>query len=563
MPVDISKGLAYMELASSLASKAAFDACFTLWANFADLTFSTAVPRRPIESTKAVIKTSSKPNPFVRYIPFMETLYLNLGGECDYTNSISIFMLLFGKKWGMPMSLLVVVLAAGKGTRMGSSLPKPAHKVAGKPMFLWVVEAAAGLNPELISIVHGHQGEVLMGLAEERGLSWVHQELQLGTGHAVRVALENALDVKATQTLVLLGDMPLVTTEDINSLLEKTGPNDVGILSAQVTEPSGLGRVVCNPNGSVTKIVEHKDASASELEITEINTGVLIFPTQKLKLWMQSLVKSSSSGEYYLTSLIELVVASGVRVIAQQIPMTHALGINSHVDLAHAERQMQARQVKKLLQNGVRIFDPQRCDIRGNLVCGKDVSIDINCVFEGEVELGDEVYIEPNCVIRNSKIFAQAHIKANSIIDGAIIGAGCDVGPFARIRPKTVLKDRVKIGNFVETKNTTVAESSKINHLSYIGDAIVGSGVNIGAGTITCNYDGKNKHLTKINNGAFIGSGCQLIAPVEIGEGALLAAGTTLMEDAPAKKLTVNLKKQISKESKALLALQEKKDKTT
>lgn len=461
------------------------------------------------------------------------------------------------------MSLLVITLAAGKGSRMRSSLPKPAHRVAGVPMLQWVVDAASDLDPQVISVVHGHKGEDLIALLQDRGLAWVKQHEQLGTGHAVKIALQELNNIDVQRVLVLLGDMPLIRSESIQELLNDLGSDDVGLLSTIAKDPTGMGRVVRTNAGLVSQIVEHKDATDEQKKIAEINTGVISFPAKKLYDWISRLGNNNKAGEYYLTDIISMAVAEGVKVIAKQIPSTEAYGINSRADLALAEREMQKRLTDSLLEHGVSIYDPSRCDIRGSLSCGVGVSIDINCVFEGEVTLANGVSIEPNCIIRNSHIGANTEIKANSVIENSTIGVSCSVGPFARIRPKTILSDGAKVGNFVETKNTQIGQQSKVNHLSYIGDAIVGDKTNIGAGTITCNYDGINKHQTKIGSGSFIGSGCQLVAPVEVGDGAVVGAGTTLLNSAPKNKLTINVKQMLCKDSVAVTRLQEKKEKVT
>lgn len=458
------------------------------------------------------------------------------------------------------MSLLVIVLAAGKGTRMQSAIPKPLHKVAGQSILRWVLDSARSLMPDNIIVVKGHGGGQLQrSFANDVDLLWVEQETQKGTGHAVKVALDSVCAKSFSQTLVLLGDMPLIQPSSIMGLIAKTNSRGVGVLTAKYENPFGMGRIVRGLDGAVESIIEHKDAAPDVLALKEINTGVLLLPTDKLKEWLKMLAPDNACGELYLTDVIAIAKAQGVAVVANQIQEHEALGVNSQADLALAERAMQQRLVAGLMDIGVRIMDPSRVDIRGQISAGADTCIDVNVVLDGEVSLGSGVYIGPNCIIKNSTISDGAVIEANSILDGATVGEKCIVGPFARLRPGANLSNEVKIGNFVEVKKSYVGDNSKINHLSYIGDAEVGAGVNVGAGVITCNYDGKNKYKTIIGDNAFLGSGCQLVAPVEIGAEAMLGAGTTLIKDAPAKKLTLNKKEQLCKGSKSLERLLEEK----
>ena len=438
----------------------------------------------------------------------------------------------------------VVVLAAGMGKRMRSDLPKVLHPLAGRPMLAHVLDCARSLSPGRIVVVHGHGGDVVRAALDAPDLQWAEQSPQLGTGHAVMQALP-LLDDTAP-TLVLYGDCPLVRPESLQKLLHAAGPEGFAVLTVEPTDPTGYGRIV-RSEGEIVRIVEQKDADPVTLAIREINTGILVAPTAALKRWLAALSNDNAAGEYYLTDIVVMAVAEGVRVgSAQPTQAWEALGVNSKSQLAELERLFQRNLALGLMDAGVTLADPARIDIRGHLTCGRDVSIDVNCVFEGEVALDDGVRVGANCVIRDARIAAGTEILPFSHLDGAVVGASARVGPFARLRPGTELGPRAHVGNFVETKNTKMGADSKANHLAYVGDAIVGERVNIGAGTVTCNYDGVNKHQTVIEDDAFIGSDTQLVAPVRVGRGATLGAGTTLTRDAPADKLTVSRAKQVT-----------------
>ena len=442
------------------------------------------------------------------------------------------------------MSLNVVILAAGKGTRMRSKLPKVLHKIADKPLVEHVINTAEKLNPTKIVVVYGHGGELVPTSLSHLNVSWVEQKEQLGTGHAVEQALPLCED--GSSVLVLYGDVPLTQLPTLENLLQITlNTGNVGLLTAVLDDPTGYGRIVRDSSHKVVRIVEQKDASENELAIKETNTGIVSARKADLVKWLSRLENNNAQGEFYLTDIIELAVADQREVITSQAKhLWEVAGINNKVQLADLERRYQLLFAEKLLVDGATLLDPARIDIRGSLTIGQDVVIDVNCVFEGQVTLGEDVTIGPNCLIINSKIADGVSIKANSIIENATIGAKCEIGPFARIRPDTVLDVDVKIGNFVEVKKANIATGSKVNHLSYIGDTNMGSNVNIGAGTITCNYDGANKHLTEIGNNVFVGSDTQLIAPVKIGDGATIGAGSTITKDVPANELTLSRSKQ-------------------
>jgi bifunctional UDP-N-acetylglucosamine pyrophosphorylase/glucosamine-1-phosphate N-acetyltransferase len=449
----------------------------------------------------------------------------------------------------------VIILAAGMGKRMQSSLPKVLHPLAGKPLLAHVIDTARSLHSAHtanICVVIGHGGDQVRSspaLAASE-LHFVTQEPQLGTGHAVAQAIPVLDD--AVPTLILYGDVPLTTARSLQRLIDAAHVSGMAnnaclaILTAEMNDPTGLGRIV-RENGKITHIVEQKDADAAQLAIKEINTGIMLAPTRHLKRWLAALSNHNAQGEYYLTDIVAQAVAEGVPVVsAQPDAIWETLGVNSKVQLAELERLHQANQARALLEQGVTLLDPARIDIRGSLQCGRDVSIDVGCVFEGEVRLEDGVNIGPHCVIKNARIAAGCQIKAFCHIEDALVGAQAQIGPYARLRPGTELAEDVHIGNFVEVKNSQIAAHSKANHLTYIGDADIGARVNIGAGTITCNYDGANKFRTTIEDDAFIGSDSQLVAPVRVGKGATLGAGTTLSKDAPAGKLTVSRAKQVT-----------------
>ncbi len=430
------------------------------------------------------------------------------------------------------------------GKRMNSDLPKVMHHLGGKPLLAHVLDCARSLMPNGIFIVYGHGGEQVPEAFAAADLKWAKQDPQLGTGHAVMQAAPMLDD--SVPTLVLYGDVPLVSHETLMRLQAKAGSARLALLTVEVDDPSGYGRIV-REGERIVRIVEHKDADDATRKIREINTGILVAPTGALKRWLGALSNDNAQREYYLTDIIAAAVADGVAVVSSRpLAEWETRGVNSKVQLAELERVLQRNQARQLMEAGVTLADPARLDIRGSLVCGRDVEIDINCVFEGNVQLGDGVRIGANCVLRNAQIGAGTELLPFTHVDGASVGAQARIGPYARLRPGTELGDHTHVGNFVEMKNAKVAAQSKANHLAYIGDAVIGQRVNIGAGTITCNYDGVNKHQTVIEDDAFIGSDTQLVAPVRVGRGATLGAGTTLTRDAPADQLTVSRAKQLS-----------------
>lgn len=439
------------------------------------------------------------------------------------------------------MSFSVIILAAGQGTRMGSTQPKVLQQLAGKPLLHYVLETNRMLAPKQTLVVCGYKGEALQQSCKDFAVDWVWQTEQRGTGHAVQCAYPDLTET--SRVLVLFGDVPLIQTATLQQLLYATPVDTVGILTAHVPDATGFGRIVRDNQGRITKIVEQRDATPQQCVINEINSGIFVLPYKYLAAWLSNLNNNNSQNEFYLTDIVAMAVADGVRVMAQDVKnLIELAGVNSQQQLSALEREYQRLQANDLMQRGVRLFDPTRLDIRGKITTGVDVSIDVNVILQGNVTLGNNVQIGPNVVITNSEIAAGAVIYANSVIDGAVIAEGCQVGPFARIRPGTVMSAKVKVGNFVEVKNATIDEQSKINHLSYVGDAKIGKRVNVGAGVITCNYDGADKHTTVIEDDAFIGSNCELVAPVTVGKGATLAAGTTLIKDAPANALTLTKK---------------------
>ena len=447
----------------------------------------------------------------------------------------------------------VVILAAGMGKRMQSALPKVLHPLAGKPLLRHVIDTARGLNPQKLCVIYGHGGaavpEMVATVAESTGstIDTALQEPQQGTGHAVMQAVPQLDDDQPT--IVLYGDVPLTTVATLRRLVEAAGSDKLGILTVEQANPFGLGRIV-REDGKIVRIVEEKDATEAERAIKEINIGIMAIPTRHLKKWLAALSNNNAQGEYYLTDIVVQAVADGVPVVSSQPSGEwEVAGVNSKVQLAELERRHQLNIAHALLERGVTLMDPARIDVRGELICGRDVTIDVGCVFEGRVELADGVRIGAHCVLVDATVGAGANIKPFSHIDDATIGAASQIGPYARLRPGTTLGEDVHIGNFVEVKNSTVAAHSKANHLAYVGDATIGSRVNIGAGVITCNYDGANKFRTVIEDDVFVGSDTQLIAPVTVGKGATLAAGTTLTKDAPAGKLTISRSKQVTIDS--------------
>lgn len=470
------------------------------------------------------------------------------------------------------MAIAVIILAAGQGTRMNSARPKVLHQLAGKSLLSHVLLKAKEFSPRLTVIVHGHMGDHVklsvsselesLGVSDTSNLVWVEQKEQLGTGHAVTVAIEQSeaelVANKIDQILVLYGDVPLVDLKDINNLFETTDHEQLGLLTLKTANPYGLGRIIRDTENNVVNIVEEKDANSKQKLISEVNTGIFLLPYPKARNWLKSLDTHNTQNEYYLTDVIRKAVGDSVAINSVTVSDQESYrGINTLYQLAQAERHYQFLLALYLLEHGVKVIDPRRIDIRGRLDCEKDVYIDINCIFEGIVKLGKNCIIEPNCILKNVVLGDDVIVKANSYLEDVVVSNNCDIGPFARLRPGTVLADHVKIGNFVEVKKSTFAEGSKANHLSYIGDTTVGKNCNIGAGTITCNYDGVTKNKTIIGDGAFIGSNCSLIAPVTIGDNATIGAGSTVSKDAPGNKLTVSRSKQTIVEG------WQRKDKTT
>jgi bifunctional UDP-N-acetylglucosamine pyrophosphorylase / glucosamine-1-phosphate N-acetyltransferase len=437
------------------------------------------------------------------------------------------------------MTLNVVIMAAGKGTRMKSALPKVLHRLAGTSLLQHVLNAAAGVGALRTVVVTGHGADEVEAAVAKSGAVFVRQMPQLGTGHAVQQAVP-ALDDKHDITLILYGDVPLIRPETAAALVQACGGTQLALLSFQPADPARYGRIVRSASGGVLAIVEYKDATPEQRAITEVYSGIMAAPTQMLKRWVAELQNDNAQHEYYLTDVVAMAVAQGVPVTAQIVAdEAEVAGINDAAQLAELERVFQRRQAAALMEQGVRLADPARLDVRGRLSCGSDVQIDINCLFEGEVQLGDGVQIGANCVIRNARIAAGAVIHPYTHIEEAVVGAGALVGPYARLRPGAELGPEVHIGNFVEVKNSTLARGAKANHLAYLGDATVGEGVNFGAGSITANYDGANKHRTTIGNNVHVGSNCVLVAPVTLHDGATIGGGSTIAKDAPAGQLTV------------------------
>jgi len=446
----------------------------------------------------------------------------------------------------MSNDISIVILAAGQGSRMRSRLPKVLHPLAGRPMLAHVLDTARSLEPRQVLVVHGHGGDQVCSEFAGQTITWVRQAQQRGTGHALNVALPST-DGK-DRVLVLYGDVPLVRAETLKQLMDSLEAGaDLAVLTTALSRPAGYGRIMRDDAGRVTGIVEEKDASDSQRRINEVNTGIMAGRSKDFARWLSQVTDQNAQGEYYLTDCVALANAEGGRVEASVAhEAVEVMGVNDKLQLAEQERAWQRRQAEALMRNGVTIIDPLRLDIRGQVQAGHDVSLDVNVILEGRVVLGDGVTVGAGCVIRDTEIGPGTEILPYSVIEQAKIGPGNSIGPFARIRPGTVTETKAKIGNFVEVKNSSVGEGSKINHLSYVGDSELGRDVNIGAGTITCNYDGANKHKTIIADRAFIGSNTALVAPVVVGEGATIGAGTTLNKDAPAGELTVARAKAIT-----------------
>jgi bifunctional UDP-N-acetylglucosamine pyrophosphorylase/glucosamine-1-phosphate N-acetyltransferase len=437
----------------------------------------------------------------------------------------------------------VIILAAGQGKRMRSRLPKVLQPIAGQAMLSHVIAAARKLQSSKICVVYGHGGDQVRAALPDVDLSWAEQAEQLGTGHAVQQAMPHIDD--SGVALILYGDVPLTRVETLQALVEASEGKRVALLTVHMTDPKGYGRIIRSAGGSVQSIVEEKDATPEQRLVTEVNTGILCVPVVKLRDWLGRLSNNNSQGEYYLTDIIAMAVADGIEVAARQpAAVWETLGVNNKLQLAELERIHQRNIADSLMEAGVTLIDPTRIDVRGELRCEPDVEIDVGCVFEGQVELGDGVRIGAHCVLKNVKIAAGTRLAPFCHVESAELGANCVIGPYARIRPGTMLAEDVHIGNFVEIKNSNVAAHSKANHLAYVGDADVGSNTNIGAGVITANFDGVNKSRTTIGNNVFVGSDTQLIAPVTIGDGATIAAGTTLTANAPAGELTMSRARQ-------------------
>ncbi len=437
------------------------------------------------------------------------------------------------------MSLSIIILAAGQGTRMYSDKPKVLHTLAGRPLLTHVYHTAAALSNREIHIVYGHGGEQVPEASREFHASWVKQEEQLGTGHAVQQVFPNLPDVD--NILILYGDVPLITEQTLEVLVDAASESGFSLLTTYLDNPRGYGRIIRDDKEKITAIVEEKDASEDQRKICEVNTGFMVVNGKKLKEWVNALKNENKQNEYYLTDIVELAVKDGVNVtsVIADSPI-EVQGINTRSQLCEAERYFQLVQAHHLMNNGVGLMDPGRFDLRGELEIGRDNEIDINVVIEGRVKLGNNVTIGSNCHIKDTIIADNVHVLPNTMIDNAVIGNGCRIGPFARIRPDTSLSEDVHVGNFVELKKTDVGKGSKVNHLSYLGDSHVGSGTNIGAGTITCNYDGVNKHQTIIGDDVFVGSDVQLIAPVKVNNGATIAAGTTVTKDVAENALAIS-----------------------
>lgn len=440
------------------------------------------------------------------------------------------------------MSFSVVILAAGKGTRMRSKLPKVLHKIAHKPMVQHVIDTVNGIGADNIHLIYGHGGETLKQTINEPSLNWVEQQQQLGTGHAMQIA---APHFKADEKILMVyGDVPLLSAQTLQNLLAIQPENGIGLLTIEQEDPTGYGRITRN-DGEVVGIVEQKDATPEQLKIKEVNTGILVADAKDLNRWLPALSNDNAAQEYYITDIIAMAHQEGASIKTVQPEQTFEVeGVNNRLQLANLERAYQQKQAENLLLQGVMLRDPARFDLRGELSCGQDVELDINVIIQGNVTLGDGVKVGAGCILINCEIADNVEIKPNTIIEGAKVGDDCSVGPFARIRPDTVLVKDVHIGNFVEVKKSTLDEGTKCGHLSYLGDSQVGKRVNVGAGVITCNYDGANKHLTEIGDDVFVGSDCQLIAPVKIGDGATTAAGTTVVSEVPAQALTISRTKQ-------------------
>jgi bifunctional UDP-N-acetylglucosamine pyrophosphorylase/glucosamine-1-phosphate N-acetyltransferase len=443
------------------------------------------------------------------------------------------------------MSLSVVILAAGQGKRMKSDLPKVLQPLAGRPLLAHVIDSARAIGAAAVHVVYGHGGGRVREALRDESLRWVLQGEQLGTGHAVAQAMPAVAD--ETTVLVLYGDVPLVRPQTLRHLIDRANERTLALLSVRMKDPTGYGRVVRDRGGRVVRIVEHKDANTKERAIDEVNTGLIAAPAASLRRWLASLNNDNAQGEYYLTDVVEQAVRDGFSIEALMVDNeSEVLGVNDKQQLAEVEAVNRRRRAQELMTQGVTLVDPARFDARGEVQVGRDVYIDVNVVLEGTVKLGDRVRVGPNVVLRDCEVGADSEILASCVAEQAVIGASCRVGPFARLRPGAVIEDEAHIGNFVEIKKSRIKRGAKANHLSYIGDATVGERANVGAGTICCNYDGANKWPTEIGDGAFIGSGTMLVAPVRVGANATIGAGSTITHDAPAGKLTLERGRQIT-----------------
>ena len=445
------------------------------------------------------------------------------------------------------MSTTVIILAAGKGTRMRSNLPKVLQPLAGRPLLGHVIDTAKKLQADHIITIYGHGGTLVQNAFAHEQVQWVEQAEQLGTGHAVKVTLP--VLPREGVSLILSGDVPCITEQTLQKLLDVSRETQIGLVTLTLADATGYGRIV-RENGKIQAIVEHKDASEAQRQIQEINTGIYCVSNAKLHEWLPKLSNNNAQGEYYLTDIVAMAIADGLEVASVEPQLAFEVeGVNDRVQLAALEREFQNFQAKQLMQQGVHLIDPTRFDLRGNLTAGKDVRIDINVIIEGDCELGDGVEIGAGCIIKNTKIAAGTKVQPYSVFDQAVVGEAAQIGPFSRLRPGAVLANEVHIGNFVEVKNSQIGLGSKANHFTYLGDAEVGAGSNIGAGTITCNYDGANKFKTIIGDQVFIGSNSSLVAPVTIANGATVGAGSTITRDVAEQCLAVERSKQFTKEN--------------